>query len=90
MASKCLFLLFGVSLLLCGAAQLKAGKWFDRIVILQVLADLFVENSHSKFENHSEKEVLADPNFSKYAAAGRAMLNYFAVTHPSQPNYWYY
>ncbi len=32
--------------------------------------------------------MLADPNFAKYAQMGRAMLNYFAITHPSQPNYW--
>lgn len=53
----------------------KKGRWFDRIIIIQ-------------FENHSEREVLADPNFAKYAQMGRSMLNYFAITHPSQPNYW--
>jgi hypothetical protein len=24
----------------------------------------------------------------RYANMGRKMLNYFAITHPSQPNYW--
>jgi len=57
------------------AAQAPVGKWFDRIVIMQ-------------FENHSEKEVLNDPNFASYSKMGRALMNYFAVTHPSQPNYW--
>ncbi len=40
------------------------------------------------FENHSENEVLADPNFAKYTNLGRGLENYFAITHPSQPNYW--
>jgi hypothetical protein len=50
------------------------GKWFDRIFIIQ-------------FENHSENEVLADPNFNKWREKGRSCLNYFAIAHPSQPNY---
>jgi len=50
------------------------GKWFDYVFIMQ-------------FENHSEDEVLADPNFTKFGKLGRQMLNYFAITHPSQPNY---
>jgi hypothetical protein len=33
------------------------GKWFDHIFIIQ-------------FENHSENEVLADPNFSKCVWVG--------------------
>lgn len=87
-----------LALVLC-AQSLKAGKWFDRIVIFQVsvsyarVADGYCHKSilmpRMQFENHSEKEVLADPNFSKFANQGRAMHNYFAVTHPSQPNYWY-
>lgn len=40
------------------------------------------------FENHSESEVIADANFAKYANLGRALENYFAITHPSQPNYF--
>jgi hypothetical protein len=51
------------------------GKWFDRIFIVQ-------------FENHAEDEVIKDPNFAKYMKMGRGCLNYFAITHPSQPNYW--
>ena len=89
MVSKCVLVL-ALSVLLSAAVQLKPGKWFDRIVIIQVNSNLSFFSPHPQFENHSEKEVLADPNFSKYAAAGRAMLNYFAITHPSQPNYWYH
>jgi len=59
----------------CVLCELKRGKWFDRIVIIQ-------------FENHSENEVVRDPNFKKYANMGRALLSYFAITQPSQPNYW--
>jgi len=51
------------------------GKWFDRILIIQ-------------FENHAEDEVIQDPNFAKYTKMGRGCLNYYAITHPSQPNYW--
>jgi len=50
------------------------GKWFDHIFILQ-------------FENHSYDEVIKDPNFSKYRALGTIFTNYYAITHPSQPNY---
>jgi len=62
-------------LLVVASECFQVGKWFDHIIIFQ-------------FENHSEDEVLKDPNFTKYANMGRAMLNYFATTHPSQPNYW--
>jgi hypothetical protein len=51
------------------------GKWFDRIFIMQ-------------FENHAEDEVIKDPNFAKYTQMGRGCTNYYAITHPSQPNYW--
>jgi len=67
--------LFGV--LLCAsfiASSGIAGKWFDKIIIIV-------------FENHSEAEVLKDPNFQKYTNLGRGLENYFAITHPSQPNY---
>lgn len=50
------------------------GKWFSRIITFM-------------FENHSEREVLADPNFQKYTNLGRGLENYFGITHPSQPNY---
>jgi len=51
------------------------GKWFDYIFIVQ-------------FENHSYDEVIKDPNFSKYRNLGRIFTDYYAITHPSQPNYW--
>lgn len=62
------------SLLLASAAA-TAGKWFDHVFIMQ-------------FENHAEDEVIKDPNFAKYTQMGRGCTNYYAVTHPSQPNYW--
>jgi acid phosphatase len=65
----------GLSLLSLSCGFATNGKWFDRIVIIQ-------------FENHSELEVLADPNFHHWASVGRAMMEYYAVAHPSQPNYW--
>jgi len=40
------------------------------------------------FENHAYDEVIKDPNFSKYAKLGVQFTDYYAVTHPSQPNYW--
>lgn len=39
------------------------------------------------FENTDFKDVAADPNFSKLAEEGILLTNYFAVTHPSEPNY---
>lgn len=39
------------------------------------------------FENQQFKTVAADPNFSKFASEGILLSNYFAVTHPSEPNY---
>jgi len=57
------------------AVSAQGGKYFDRILIIQ-------------FENHAEWEVIRDPNFDKYTKMGRGCLNYFAATHPSQPNYW--
>lgn len=50
------------------------GKWFDHIIIFM-------------FENHAEDEVIKDPNFSKYTKMGRGLEKYYAITHPSQPNY---
>jgi len=40
------------------------------------------------FENHSYDEVAKDHNFNTYFNLGRNLMNYFAITHPSQPNYW--
>jgi len=51
------------------------GRWFDHIFIVQ-------------FENHSYDEVIKDPNFTKYRNLGRIFTDYYAITHPSQPNYW--
>jgi len=51
------------------------GKWFDYIFIIQ-------------FENHSYDEVIQDPNFTKYRNLGTIFTQYYAITHPSQPNYW--
>jgi len=52
-----------------------AGKWFDHIFIIQ-------------FENHAYDEVIKDPNFTKYRNLGTIFTDYYAITHPSQPNYW--
>jgi len=51
------------------------GRWFDRIILFM-------------FENHAYDEVIQNPHFSKFARMGRQFTKYFAVTHPSQPNYW--
>jgi len=68
-----------VSLILCciftSTSGQQKGKWFDRIIIFM-------------FENHSYDEVNKDPNFNTYFSLGANLKNYFAVTHPSQPNYW--
>jgi len=40
------------------------------------------------FENHAYDEVVTNPNFSKFAAMGVQFTDYYAITHPSQPNYW--
>lgn len=52
-----------------------SASWFERILIII-------------FENHSYDEVAKDANFNRYFKLGRNMMNYYAVTHPSQPNYW--
>jgi len=57
-----------------GTALVK-GKWFDRIILFM-------------FENHSYDEVVANTHFSKFAKMGTQFTDYYAVTHPSQPNYW--
>jgi len=58
-----------------GGAPLVKGKWFDRILI-------FI------FENHAYDEVIRNPDFNSFARLGTQFTNYYAVTHPSQPNYW--
>lgn len=39
------------------------------------------------FENQDFETVASDPNFSKIASEGILLTNYFATTHPSEPNY---
>jgi len=62
----------GVSIA-CG--ELVPGKWFDRIFIMQ-------------FENQAYYWSSRDPNFEWFASKGKLLTNYYATTHPSQPNYW--
>ncbi|OAQ96073.1 hypothetical protein LLEC1_06267 [Akanthomyces lecanii] len=50
------------------------GKAFDRLVIIY-------------FENQNYDKSIGDPNFNYFAKKGILLDNYFAVTHPSQPNY---
>ncbi|KAJ2972701.1 hypothetical protein NQ176_g7008 [Zarea fungicola] len=50
------------------------GKAFDRLVIVY-------------FENQDYDKSIGDPNFKFFADKGILLDNYFAVTHPSQPNY---
>ncbi|OAA48110.1 acid phosphatase [Beauveria brongniartii RCEF 3172] len=50
------------------------GKAFDRLVIIY-------------FENQNYDKSIGDPNFNWFAKKGILLSNYFAVTHPSQPNY---
>ena len=47
--------------------------WFDRIYVII-------------FENADYSTAIADPNFAKWAAAGKTLTNYDAVAHPSEPN----
>lgn len=57
-----------------GSPGTPAGQWFDHFMIVI-------------FENIGYTRAIADPNFAKYAARGRLLTNYFAVAHPSAPNY---
>ncbi|OAA55126.1 Phosphoesterase family [Cordyceps fumosorosea ARSEF 2679] len=50
------------------------GKAFDRFVIIY-------------FENQNYDKAFGDPNFTWLANKGITLTNYFAATHPSQPNY---
>ncbi|KAM0462354.1 hypothetical protein ACHAPV_003828 [Trichoderma viride] len=50
------------------------GKAFDRFVVVY-------------FENQDYDKSDGDPNFTYFAKKGIKLTNYFAVTHPSQPNY---
>lgn len=50
------------------------GKVFDRFVTIWL-------------ENTDIEDALADPNMAALAKQGIQLTNYFAVTHPSEPNY---
>ncbi|RDA94164.1 hypothetical protein CP533_6612 [Ophiocordyceps camponoti-saundersi (nom. inval.)] len=50
------------------------GKAFDRLAIIW-------------FENQNYEKAVGDPNFNFFAKQGIGLSNYFAVSHPSQPNY---
>jgi hypothetical protein len=50
------------------------GKAFDRIAFIY-------------FENENYNKAIGDPNFALFASQGITLSNYYAVTHPSQPNY---
>eukprot|EP01012_Entosiphon_sulcatum_P022831 TRINITY_DN27813_c0_g1_i1.p1 TRINITY_DN27813_c0_g1~~TRINITY_DN27813_c0_g1_i1.p1 ORF type:complete len:287 (+),score=79.60 TRINITY_DN27813_c0_g1_i1:29-862(+) len=50
------------------------GKHFDRIMIIN-------------FENQAYEDVIQNPDFLAMAKRGRILTNYYAITHPSQPNY---
>lgn len=50
------------------------GKAFDRIAIIY-------------FENENYDKAIGDPNFAWFASQGVTLSNYYAVTHPSEPNY---
>jgi len=41
-----------------------------------------------QFEDAGYNLVSTDENFAKYASMGMLLTNYYALTHPSQPNYW--
>jgi hypothetical protein len=51
-----------------------SGKWFDHIMVVF-------------FENAAYSEVLANPVFKNVSSQGTLLSNYYALTHPSQPNY---
>ncbi|PNY27570.1 acid phosphatase [Tolypocladium capitatum] len=50
------------------------GKAFDRLAIIY-------------FENQNYAKAHGDPNFQWFMDKGITLTNFFAVTHPSQPNY---
>lgn len=51
-----------------------SGKWFDRIVVVNL-------------ENTNYEDALKTGSLVSFAKNGLLLTNYFAVTHPSQPNY---
>lgn len=54
---------------------IKPGKWFDRIFILQ-------------FENTGFRTTMANAKFANLTTKGKLFTHYYAVYHPSQPNYF--
>jgi len=50
------------------------GKYFDRIFIMQ-------------FENQGYSKTIRNKDFKSFADKGKILTNYFAITHPSEPNY---
>ena len=50
------------------------GKVFDRFITIWL-------------ENTDYKKAEGDPNLAALASQGITLFNYFAVTHPSEPNY---
>ncbi|TFK33657.1 acid phosphatase [Crucibulum laeve] len=59
---------------ICATSNLIKGKVFDRFVTIWL-------------ENTDFDDALADPSLSALAKQGIELNNYFAVTHPSEPNY---
>jgi len=50
------------------------GKWFDRIFVINL-------------ENTDYNDAAATPFFKTLSAEGVSLSKYYALTHPSQPNY---
>jgi len=67
-------LLIAASLVAAFPLNAPTGRYFDHIVIIML-------------ENTDYKTALADANMSRLASTGVLLSNYFAITHPSQPNY---
>jgi len=51
-----------------------SGKWFERIVVINL-------------ENTDYTDAMAVPYLRKLASEGVLLTNYYAISHPSQPNY---
>jgi hypothetical protein len=70
--SACLF--FQSASATCNFLDCLSPPWFNRIFIMV-------------FENLGLNKTLNDPNFRALASKGRLQTNWYAATHPSQPNY---
>lgn len=55
-------------------AEVVRGQHFDRIMIVN-------------FENQAYEDVIQNADFLAMSKRGRILTNYYAITHPSQPNY---